>query len=437
MKKICILGLGYVGVVTAACLAKEGNKILGVDISATKVDLINKGQSPIIEDQIDELVRSAVSTGNFAAFQEPTEPVLQSDIIFVCVGTPSAKNGSLFTGYVQKVCEDLGQILKNSNTRPLIVIRSTLLPGSMEKVVIPGLEIGAGGKPVAEWCRLVFHPEFLREGSSVHDFYNPPKIVIGEEVSGDGEELLGLYKNIEAPIFQVGYEVAEMVKYCDNMFHALKVTFANEIGQYCFEKGIDSHEVMNIFTADTKLNISDKYLRPGFAFGGSCLPKDLRAFLYTAQTENVITPMLRSVLESNDHLINQVADYVLSLKINKIGVYGLSFKKGTDDLRESPIVSLVEILLGKGIKISIFDEFVQVAKLLGGNKAYINEKLPHISDLMVANIDDLKEATIILGHQPKVEEVNQWVKKGVKLIDLNHPGGTFFRRTMFNTEQWT
>jgi GDP-mannose 6-dehydrogenase len=429
MTSIGIFGLGYVGVVTAACFAKEGYRVYGVDISDTKVQLINEGHSPIIEDQIGELVKEAVGSGNLTAHTSAELVVEKCDILFVCVGTPSARNGSLHTGFVERVCRDIGAAAVKLQKRPLLVVRSTLLPGSINTVVIPALEKGSG-HPANEVAEVLFHPEFLREGSSVYDFYNPPKIVVGKGPgSGDGaRRLTDLYRNIEAPTFVVDYQVAEMVKYCDNMFHAVKVTFANEVGQFCMEAGIDSHEVMKIFVSDTKLNISDKYLKPGFAFGGSCLPKDLRAFTYVSQVLDTELPMLRSVLTSNQLHINRVTEHILSYGIGEVSIYGLSFKKGTDDLRESPIVTLVESLMGKGVRVKVYDRFVQVARLVGGNKAYINEKLPHIAELLVNEVGELDSRLVILGHKAESSLMDAWVSEGREVIDLNHPGGPYFSK---------
>jgi len=430
MKSIGIFGLGYVGVVTAACMAKEGYRVYGVDISETKVQLINEGFSPIVEEQIGELVKDAVSNGNLTAHTDAELVVSNCDILFVCVGTPSAKNGSLNTDYIERVCMDIGLAAAKLKKKVLLVVRSTLLPGSIEKVVLPAVARGAG-KPVSEVAEVLFHPEFLREGSSVYDFYNPPKIVVGESGnggSGGAQKLMELYRNIDAPTFVVEYKIAEMVKYCDNMYHAIKVTFANEVGQYCVEADIDSHEVMKIFVSDVKLNISDKYLKPGFAFGGSCLPKDLRAFNYISQASDTELPMLRSILQSNQLHISRVVEHILSFGISEVGIYGLSFKKGTDDLRESPIVTLVEYLLGKGIQVTVYDKFVNVAKLVGGNKAYINEKLPHISNLLLNDIKELDAPLIILGHVPELRQLENWIAEGKEVIDLNHPGGKFFKK---------
>lgn len=428
MSTISVFGLGYVGVVTAACFAKEGHNVIGVDVSQEKVDMLNAGFSPIVEDQIGDLVKEAVESGKLKAYSDAEYAVNHSDIIIICVGTPSARNGALDTGYIVRVCEDIGSVLKKSKKQPLIVLRSTMLPGSMENVVIPTLE-KAVGAPINEITRVIFHPEFLREGSSVYDFYNPPKIVVGESENGGGEDLMQLYTGIDAPRFIVSYNEAEMVKYCDNMYHALKVTFANEIGQFCYEIGVDSHEVMKIFISDRKLNISEKYLTPGFAFGGSCLPKDLRAFNYIANANDAYLPMLASVLTSNKAQIERAAEHIISFRESEIGFFGLSFKKGTDDLRESPLVTLIEMLIGKGIKVTVFDEFVNYAKLLGGNKSYINERLPHISELLLHSVDELAKCRlIVLGHKPGEKQLADWMNAGIKLVDLNHPGGALYSK---------
>jgi len=426
MKTITVYGLGYVGVVTAACLAREGNQVIGIDINKEKVQLLNQGISTIVEEQIGELVYENVKAGFLRASTKSNDAVKKSDIIFVCVGTPSLRNGSIDLSYIKRVCKDIGLMLKDTNRKPLVVIRSTMLPGSMERVVIPALEESTGMK-IDKSARVLFHPEFLREGSSVYDFDNPPKIVIGESEAGGGTDLLQIYEKIKAPTFIVDYKVAEMVKYCDNIFHALKITFANEVGQFCNEYDIDSHEVMKIFISDVKLNISDKYLMPGFAFGGSCLPKDLRAFNYTSRIKDINLPMLDSILPSNKVYIEKIAQQILNLNYKQIGVYGLSFKKGTDDLRESPLVYLVEILIGKGIKPFIYDEYVNLAKLIGGNKSFIMEMLPHISSFLITDIAAFKRCpVIILGHKPEQDQINNWILNDVKIIDLNHPGGHYY-----------
>jgi GDP-mannose 6-dehydrogenase len=415
---ISIFGLGYVGVVTAACLAKDGHRIIGVDVSAHKVDLLNAAQSPIIEEHIEDLIRAGRKSGHLTATTDTAQAIAESDIVIICVGTPSASNGSLSTRFIESVLDQIGPLLARRNQPLPIVLRSTMLPGTMRSLVVPRLE-KATGAPAGQRFEAIFHPEFLREGTSVADFYDPPKIVVGERIPGTGDLLLSLYEGFKAPVFRVTYEAAEMVKYCDNIFHALKITFANEIGQFCQSLGIDSRGVMDVFCADTKLNISSKYLRPGFAFGGSCLPKDLRAFLHAARQRDVSTPMLAGILPSNKGQIESAAEKILATGVRKVGMWGLAFKPGTDDLRESPLVALAEILNGKGIDLSIYDEFVQVTRLVGGNKAFIEQTLPHLARLLVSEPAVLRGCpSIIIGHPATRTQLDAWLEAGTKIFDL-------------------
>ncbi len=415
---ISIFGLGYVGVVTAACLAQYGHKVIGVDIAKEKVDLINAGKSPIVEEKIEEIVSQAVASNRLYATESTREAISKSDVAFVCVGTPSCDDGSLDTSYVELVTQNIGQTLRMRRKFFLVVFRSTVTPGTVRSIVIPLLEENSG-KELGSGIEVVFHPEFLREGSSVQDFYEPPKIVIGERIQGTGKPVMDLYEGIEAPRHFCSLEVAEMIKYADNIFHAVKITFSNEIGILCQRYGIDSRKVMEIFFTDTKLNISPAYLRPGFAFGGSCLPKDLRAILSLARDGNVKMPMLEHIMYSNRMQIKRVLQFILNSESQIIGFYGLTFKSGTDDLRESPLVELAERLLGKGFVLRIRDEFVQVNRLFGKNKAYIQKHLPHLAKLMVKSTNEFNECdTILLGHPANSEEVIKWLEAGICVFDL-------------------
>ena len=417
--KIGVFGLGYVGVVTAACFARDGHRVLGVDVSTEKVGLINSGKSPIIEEGIDELVVRAHAKGQLSASTDPVAAILETDLAIVCVGTPSAQSGSLNTRYVESVCQQIGALVPKRETPLLLVIRSTLLPGTIRSVVIPALEKAAGGQ-LGEKCEVIFHPEFLREGTSVKDFDAPPKIVVGERVPGAGKLLLELYHGYVAPVFSTSYEVAEMVKYSDNIFHGVKITFANEIGQFCRAHGIDSHEVMDIFCCDTKLNLSPRYLRPGFAFGGSCLPKDLRAFLHSARRHDLQIQMLEGVLASNKGQIERAAQAILQTGTRRVGFWGLAFKPGTDDLRESPLVALAETLCGKGIELRIHDEFVEMTRLIGGNRAFIEQSLPHLARLLVMRSDELDVCElIVIGHPVPPSQVQGWLDQGKIVFDLH------------------
>lgn len=394
---ISVFGLGYVGAVTGACLAELGHDVVGVDVDAFKVDLINRGESPIVEELISELTSAMVKSGRLRATTDVSEAVAATEISFICVGTPSTDSGGLDTRYVRRVAEQIGSAIKDKAAYHLVVVRSTVLPGTVHSVVIPALEEASGNDLFNDSFGVCFHPEFLREGSSVMDFREPPKIVIGADDERSAAVLSALYESFDAPLFVTSIRAAEMVKYADNCFHALKVVFGNEIGRLCASLGIDSHEVMRIFCQDRKLNISPAYLMPGFAYGGSCLPKDLRAVLHLARSENVELPLLQSLSVSNELHIKRTVDLVLSYGKRNIAMLGLSFKPGTDDLRESPLVELVERLLGKGCRMRVYDENVSLARIRGGNKAYIEQKLPHISDLLVQDLDEaVKEAEIVI-----------------------------------------
>jgi GDP-mannose 6-dehydrogenase len=417
--KIAVFGLGYVGVVTAGCFADDGHEVIGVDVSPAKVDLINSGKAPIIEEGVAELLERTVSSGHLRASLDSMAALQDADIALVCVGTPSLPDGGLDQRHVEQVCRDIGASLE-TRTRPvLLVFRSTMVPGSMKNLVLPALE-SAAGVPPGGLYRVVFHPEFLREGSSIADFYNPPKIVVGEAGEGDSEALWKLYpEKYEAPRITCSLEVAEMVKYCDNLFHAVKITFANEIGQFCHSHGIDSQQVMRIFCQDRKLNISPSYLKPGFAFGGSCLPKDLRALLSEARKKSLSLPMLQGVLPSNRHQIERVLGIILETGTRRIGFHGLAFKPGTDDLRESPYVELGERLFGKGKVLTFFDEHVSLSRLVGRNRSYIEQIFPHLAEMLTSDLGRLAEAELILiCHRAEDAQLEAWRQAGVKIIDL-------------------
>ena len=418
--KISVFGLGYVGTVCAGCLAHDGHEVIGVDPVRTKVDLINKGQSPIIEADISEIIGSTVKARRLRATDDQNEAIRETELSFVCVGTPSQTNGNLDLRYVRRVCELIGQALKSKSTRHTIVIRSTILPGTMRQIVIPVLEEYSGKKAGADFG-VCNNPEFLREGSAVRDFNAPPKTVIGEVDGASGDLLASLYLKLDAPLIRTDIETAEMVKYVDNSWHALKIGFANEIGNLCKSFSIDSHEVMKIFCQDKKLNISSAYLLPGFAFGGSCLPKDLRALSYKAKTSDLQLPILTAILPSNEMQVSRGLELIMGKGHKKIGILGFSFKAGTDDLRESPMIEVIERLLGKGFDLCIYDKNVHIASLVGANRDFILNRIPHISKLMVENIDSvLKHAqTIVIGNKdPEFEKVPSRLRDGQRLVDF-------------------
>lgn len=418
--KICVFGLGYVGAVSAACLAQEGHEVVGVDPAQTKVDIINAGQSPIIETGIGNIIKAQVAAGRLCATTEPATAIPYSDVLFVCVGTPSLANGGLDTRYVRRVCEQIGEALREQVNAPIVVIRSTMLPGTMREVVIPTLEAASGKRAGADFG-VCINPEFLREGTAVYDYYHPPKTVIGELGKSSGDILASLFADMPGPVIRTDIETAEMVKYADNVWHALKVGFANEIGNICKAVDVDGHRVMDIFCQDTKLNISPYYLKPGFAFGGSCLPKDLRALLHKAKTLDLSLPILGSILPSNQLQIDRGVRAVVDKGHRKVGILGFSFKAGTDDLRESPVVELTERLIGKGYDLKIYDRNVKIASVHGANRDYILNHIPHISRLMVAEIDEvLSHAdTIVIGNaEPEFRDIAQRLEDGQNVIDL-------------------
>ena len=417
--KISVMGLGYVGAVAAGCLAQDGHEVIGVDPQQTKVDLINAGKSPIIEKDIGEIIAEQVKLGRLAATTDVQAAVAATDMSLICVGTPSLGNGHIDLKYVRRVCEQIGEGLREHRGHT-VVIRSTMLPGTMRTVVIPTLEAASRLKAGRDFG-LCINPEFLREGTAVFDYYHPPKTVIGEVVKGSGDALAKVYSHLPGPQIRTDYETAEMVKYADNTWHALKVAFANEIGNICKGLNIDSHKLMDIFCQDTKLNLSPYYLKPGFAFGGSCLPKDVRALSYKAKLLDVKVPIIDSIIPSNDEQIERGIKAVMDKGSKKIGILGFSFKAGTDDLRESPMVELVERLIGKGYDLRVYDSNVRIAAIHGANKDYILNHIPHISKLMVDSIDDVlaHAKTIVIGNgSPEFREVPRLLGEGQSIVDL-------------------
>jgi GDP-mannose 6-dehydrogenase len=417
--KISIMGLGYVGAVSAGCLAEEGHEVIGVDPQQSKVDLINAGKTPIIEKDIGEMIARNVAAGRLRATSDVQEAVRLTDLSLICVGTPSMGNGHIDLKYVKRVCEQIGEGLKN-HAGHTVVIRSTMLPGTMRGTVIPALESSSGLK-AGEDFGLCINPEFLREGTAVYDYFHPPKTVIGQIDNASGDVLEKLYGHLPCPLIRTDYETAEMVKYADNTWHALKVAFANEIGNICKGLGLDSHKLMDIFCQDTKLNLSPYYLKPGFAFGGSCLPKDVRALSYKAKTMDVQVPIINAILPSNQVQIERGIQAVIDKGSKKIGILGFSFKAGTDDLRESPIVELAERLIGKGYDLRVYDANVKIASIHGANKEYILNQIPHISKLMVNDIQDVLDHadTIVIGNgSAEFREVRKLLGPGQQIVDL-------------------
>lgn len=420
MSRISVFGLGYVGTVCAACLAREGHRIIAVDVNRQKVDMVGGGRSPIVESDLDRLIAEGVEDGALSATSDSREAVLNSDLSFICVGSPSNGNGSLDTSYIKRVSRDIGTALRVKDSYHIVVVRSTVLPGTVGNTIIPLLEETSGKKLGVDFGVAV-NPEFMRESDSVYDFYNPPKTVIGALKASDAEAVAKLFEGLSAPLIKTSIETAEMVKYADNAFHALKVVFANEIGNICEALGVDPHALMNIFCMDTKLNISPYYLKPGFAFGGSCLPKDVRALTYEARRLDVTTPALNAILPSNRHQIAVGLQRIISLGRKKIGILGLSFKAGTDDIRESPLVELTESLIGKGYDVRIYDRCISLARLCGGNKAYIEQRIPHIAKLMVTSAEEIvdhAELVVIGNKAPEFKDLIDMLGPGQEVVDL-------------------
>jgi len=400
--RISIFGLGYVGCVSAACFVKNGHSVVGVDVAAAKREILLSGRSPVIEKDLDELIAAGIENGGLTAAATAAEAIAASDVSLICVGTPSRANSSLDLQYVDRVCEEIGTALRDKKERHIVCVRSTMVPGSTENVVVPALKRGLGGE-LPDRVEVAVNPEFLREGTAVFDFFNPPKTVVGADRESTADTIVSLYDGIEAPVFKTPIKVAETVKYVDNVFHAVKITFANEIGSVCKSVGVDSHEVMRIFAEDRKLNISPAYLKPGFAFGGSCLPKDVRALLYLGRSQDLNLPLLSSLLPSNDTLIDRATEMIFARGKKKLAFLGMSFKPGTDDLRESPLVRLIERCIGKGYDLTIYDRSVSVARLTGANKAYIEKEIPHISRLLSTHLDEVIKSAevIVVGHRTK------------------------------------
>ena len=397
--KVSVIGLGYVGAVTASCLARDGHEVLGIDLDPTKLALLADGKAPIIEEGIQEITEAAVASGRLKLADAVDERLAEQAIVFICVGTPSAANGSQDTTAVERVAQQIGTAIRGSDSYPVIVLRSTVHPGITEAVVKPILE-SASQMRVGDGFGLCFQPEFLREGSSVKDFYDPPFTVVG----GDSERSVGVVQELFAPLdadfIATAIATAEMLKLACNAFHALKISFSNEIGRLGQSLGVDGRDVMELLCRDTSLNISKAYMRPGYAYGGSCLPKDLRALTHIAKTKDVDVPLLRSTLTTNAVQIEHAARMVMSGKSRKVGLIGLSFKPGTDDLRESPLVTLAEQLIGKGYELMIYDPVVNVARLIGSNKRFIDETIPHFEKLMCDDLDSVLDhaETLVIGH---------------------------------------
>ena len=398
--RVSVFGLGYVGTVSAASFAADGHSVVGVDVNADKVASVNGGRSPIVEPGLDALLARATAEGRLRATTDTADAIRDTEVSLLCVGTPSRKNGSLDLTYLERVAEQVGAAVATADHYHVVVVRSTVLPGTTHDVVIPALE-RTSGKKYGDGFGVSVNPEFLREGTALKDFRKPPLTLVGHNHAADASGTIALYQAIDAPLISTSIRVAEMMKYTSNTWHALKVCFANEIGNLCKRLGVDSHDVMDIFCRDQKLNLSPYYLKPGFAFGGSCLPKDVRALQYRAKEMDVELPMISQILPSNKAQIQQAFDQIMDAGRQRIGLLGFSFKAGTDDLRESPIVILAEMLLGKGKTLTIYDKNVSLARLVGANKEYIEKQIPHLSSLLCNMTDEViaDAEVVVVGNQ--------------------------------------
>lgn len=420
--KVSVFGIGYVGAVSAACLVDTGHTVVAIDKEEVKVRCINEGRSPIVETKLDELIAKGQKNGQLRATLSVEDAVMNTDISLICVPTPSNPDGSLKTDFVESCCREIGEILKTKKDFHAVILRSTVVPGTAYTYAIPAIEEASGKKAGVDFG-FGSNPEFLRESTAVYDYWNPPKIVIGATDEQTAQMVSELYKNIDAPeIITHDIKVAEGVKYADNAWHAMKVGFANELGNILKELGVDSHKVMDIFFKDTKLNISKAYLLPGFAFGGSCLPKDVRAIRASGKLAGLNTPIFDALLEANDEQVRRAHKMIKESGMKNIGLMGLAFKAGTDDLRESPLVTLADLLIKDGYNLSIYDPSVSHArKMDGANRKYIEEGIPHISKCLVEKSDDFvsKADLFIIGNGDKdYASILSCVNDSKMIIDL-------------------
>jgi GDP-mannose 6-dehydrogenase len=434
---ISVFGLGYVGCVSLGCLAKNGHNVIGVDVSLTKVNQINSGLPTIIEKDIDIIIKEQFEAGKISATNDFKLAILHTDISVIAVGTPSTTHGHLNLEYIYRLAEDFGKVLADKDRFHVIAIRSTVMPGTADKFATIVEE--KSGKLRNVNFAMVSNPEFLREGTAVEDYNNPPLTLLGAAHAEAAEKMASLYRHLPAEIVFTDIRVAEIMKYINNTFHALKISFANEVGNICTELGIDSHKAMEIFCKDKQLNISPYYLKPGFAYGGSCLPKDLKGLQTLAHDLYVKTPVIDSINKTNDVQIQRAVDLIISQKKKNLGFLGLSFKAGTDDLRNSPAVTVIETLLGKGYNVCIYDKNVQVSRLTGTNKEYIDAHIPHLSKLMTSNIQEVLDncEVIVINNREKeyLQTLSDW-NGNAKIIDMVRVDGKVFNFSGYQGINW-
>jgi GDP-mannose 6-dehydrogenase len=427
LKPLSVFGLGYVGSVTAICLAHKGHRVIGVDVNSGKVEMIEAGRSPVLEPRLDELVSESHAGCRLHASTNVCAAVASTDVSIICVGTPSLKNGKLDLSAIKRVCRDIGEGIRDKTTFHTVVLRSTVLPGTTRTVAIPELEAASGKRAGVDFA-VCYNPEFMREGTAVSDFFQPPYTILGADSPDCLVPLREMYRWASCAVFETSLEVAEMVKYASNAYHAIKVSFANELGTLCKELGVDTTAVRDIFVSDTRLNISSAYLSPGFAFGGSCLPKDIRALTYRAKELDLQLPMLEAALESNALHVERAVQAVLRLNKRKVGLLGLSFKAGTDDLRESPQVQLVKRLLGEGYEVRVWDQDVSLGRLVGSNQQFIQEVIPHIGSLLSSSLQEVLETSevVVVGTKSvdggKLSELLRPDQAVIDLVNIDKAG---------------
>jgi GDP-mannose 6-dehydrogenase len=418
--KLAVFGMGYVGSVTSACLASLGHRVVGVDVVEWKVQELAQGRSPIVERDLPELITRGVRDGSLRATTDADAALADAEVVLVCVGTPSREDGSLDLGHSLQVTEQVGRALRRHPHRVIIVFRSTVLPGSVEGLLVPALERASGLRLGADFG-VAYNPEFLREGTAVADFFDAPYAIVGASDAESARAVEELYRTLPGAVHQVDIRSAEMLKYVNNAFHALKVAFANEIGRLCQREGVDSHEIMRLFCLDTKLNISPHYLKPGFAFGGSCLPKDLRALTHRARERHLHLPVLEAILFSNDLHVQAAVSAIERQQKKRIGVLGLSFKAETDDLRESPIIRVIGALVGKGYEVLLHDHQVDVRRLLGANRKFLESEIPYLERVFQADprrLVERSEVVVIANSHPNYRNVPEWASDGQVVVDL-------------------
>jgi GDP-mannose 6-dehydrogenase len=420
--RVVVVGLGYVGSVCSACLASRGHSVVGVDVSETKAAAIARGMSPIVETGLAELIAEAAAAGRLTATTRIDEAMPGADVVLLCVGTPSREDGSLNLDHVKRAAEEVGRALRGSGAFTTVVLRSTMLPGSVEREVQPVLERTSGLSAGREFG-LAYNPEFLREGSAVADFFGAEITVIGAGDPKSAAAVGALYEGIGGEIVVTAIRTAEALKYVNNAYHALKVSFANEVGRWVLREGVDSHEVMRLFCRDTRLNLGPAYLRPGFAFGGSCLPKDLRALNQRARHHDLDLPVLGAILPSNERHVEEAIHMIERLRRRRVGVLGLSFKAGTDDLRESPILRVVGTLVGKGYSLLLHDPNIDMERVLGSNRRFVEDEVPYLPERLRPTVREVVEASeviVVANHSREYRDVGALLKPGQALVDLAH-----------------